>query len=231
MTTVKGVGKTSGGKFPGNSSSTFQSQNRSQSTSSHVLLQKGEGQKIVSNLHLSTCLDLFIHIIQCAPTDMFLEESSNKVCTVLMHCFKWISHESEAIRQKLKKFLILSFVDRKNYRKLDYLDSVKIVHENSITLLVDSKSSLMANVWKASKFSQLKILGHCSGVLCPARFALHTIEEITELCPEFVQSFLGALVALAVKVAEDNVKPIDPKARTTANAIYPFVSPNVALFE
>jgi len=220
-------GKPSSGKFLTNHKGvTSKLSMASLPTHPSMLPKKTDVPKPVSSLLLSTCLELFIHILECAPDNTFFLENSDKVYNILRPCFMRASIEAHSdIREKLSTFLVLIFSHGTQRKKsnLDLLESAKVLLESSIMPLVDSEDSLEANDRTESELTV--------DLLQSANFALHTIEEISKLQPEFVQSFVGTLVMLAMRVAKDNVKPVSSKTRNSTTALYPCVSPLVAVFE
>jgi hypothetical protein len=165
---------------------------------------------VVSNLLLSSCLEIFSHLMIEAPENDFLVMNCFKIFPIVNTCFKRITTVSDDLIQKsLKKFLVTLFEST----------VLRAIQEFCKLLLEDLILCTLTNV-KDGK------LPSCSPVL----FALSALEGIVRVNSQFLNSFMVPLIKIA-QIFPGKPPSSSMQNRHTSKSSYSSYFPVEALFQ
>lgn len=173
-------------------------------------LNRQDRALVVSNLLLSSCLEIFSHLMIEAPENDFLVINCFRIFPIVNTCFKRIKTVSDdLIHKSLKKFLVTLFEST----------VPRAIQEFCKLLLEDLILCTLTNV-KDGK------LPSCSPVL----FALSALEDIVRVNSQFLNSFMVPLIKIA-QIFPGKPPSSSMQNRHTSKTSYSSFFPVEALFQ
>jgi len=174
---------------------------------------------LVSNLLLSSCLEIFTHILKEAPQNQFLQDNFDKLGHVFKVCFKRSSMEIDTdcdLRITLRDFLVFLY-SKDNATKLHGL--CKSFLEDLVVSAINSDQCQEQNGSADEDVRYDTIL-----------YALKIVYEILPVNQQILNSFASTLIMVSTKLSKQ-LASSSSKSRNTSKSIVTPASPLEALFE
>lgn len=181
--------------------------------------KKSDDPSVVSNLLLSSCLEIFTHILKEAPQNLFLQDNFDKLGHVFKVCFKRSSMKMDMdcdLRITLKDFLVFLY-STDNATKLHGL--CKSLLEDLVVSTINSDQGQEQNGSADEEFRYDTIL-----------YALKIVNEILPVNQQILNSFASTLIMISTKLSK-KMASSSSKSRNTSKSIITSASPLEALFE
>jgi hypothetical protein len=171
--------------------------------------KKPDDPALVSNILLSSCLEIFTHIIHETPHNRFLENNFENVGRIFKVCFQRSSNDTDCeLKNTLKEFLILLY-STNGTTKLHGL--CRVLLEDLLLSTVNHDRS------EENDYDTLL-------------YVLQIVEKILPINPQILNSFTSTLIIVSMKVSK-NLSSSSSKSRNASKSNITAASPLEALFE
>ena len=177
--------------------------------------KKSDDSGIVSDLLLSSCLEIFSSMLRDAPQNLFLQSGADRLGHLMKSCFKRASSEKvNPLRRNLKSFLVVLY-SQDGQSKLQGM--CKTLLEDFI---FSATGSIADNPDSGARSRSSDV----------TMFGVTVVKGIVDANPQFLQSFTNIVISVAEKISK-HLPAVGMKGRSAAKSSYKSASPLETLFE
>lgn len=176
---------------------------------------KGDDSQVVTSTMLSGCLAIFTVLIKEAPENELFLEGSNQLKEIITASFGRARRASEqAIRRNLKSFLV-PLLSGSTGAQVDknLLLRINVLLERFLDSDESVAGSAEPSTADRSARNRERQPDSNEGEYSAACFALGIIEAVCAVHPDFLKSFLSALLALGTTLAKKHTTEASSKNR------------------
>lgn len=177
--------------------------------------KKSDDAGAVSDLLLSSCLDIFTSMLRYAPKNSFLLLGAEKIGHVLKSCFKRaLSEGSDSLQTNLKSFLVILYAQNGQSKMQGFCKN--LLEE----LIFEATQSISDSSDPGTRSI------NTSGVI----FGVSAAQAIVDSNPQYLESFTHIVICVADKISK-LLPSTGLKSRSAAKSSYRSASPLQTLFE